>query len=136
MVLQTKNQLAWGIADQLSKFGAELAFSYVNDSIKKRVEPLAKKCNSSLVFECDVKDDKSIENFFLEISKTWSSFDFLVHSIAFSNKNELKGGYIDTSRENFINTLDVSCYSLTALCQKEKYMKNGGQILYTILPWC
>ena len=128
--IANEKSIAWGIADQLSKFGAELAFSYVNDSIKKRVEPLAKKCNSSLVFECDVKDDKSIENFFLEISKTWSSFDFLVHSIAFSNKNELKGGYIDTSRENFINTLDVSCYSLTALCQKgKKYMKNGGQIL-------
>ena len=122
--------IAWGIADQLNQLGADLAFSYVNDSIKKRVVPLAKDCNSEMVFECDVKDDQSIDNFFSEVSKKWSSIDFVVHSIAFSDKNELKGGYIETTRENFINTLDVSCYSFTAVCQRaRKFMNNGGQIL-------
>lgn len=122
--------IAWGIADQLSILGAELAFSYVNESIKKRVVPLAEKCNSTMVFECDVTNDQSIDDFFNKISKVWNSFDFLVHSIAFSDKNELKGGYIDTSRKNFINTMNVSCYSFTAVCQRaSKLMKKGGQIL-------
>ena len=122
--------IAWGIAEQLYKLGANLAFSYVNESIKKRVIPLAKNCNSEMVFECDVKNDESIDNFFSEISKKWSSVDFVVHSIAFSDKNELRGGYIETSRENFMNTLNVSCYSFTAICQRARRLMNqGGQIL-------
>jgi len=122
--------IAWGIADKLSKMGAELAFSYANDSIKKRVVPLAEKCNSSLFYECDVSSDDSIDNFFKSISNNWDSCDFLVHSVAFSDKNELKGEYIQTSRENFSNTMNVSCYSLTALCKRVRsLMKNGGQIL-------
>ena len=122
--------IAWGIAEQISSCGAQLAFSYVNDSIKKRVIPLAEKCNSGLVFECDVQNDESIDIFFKKISNNWDSFDFLVHSIAFSDKNELKGKYVDTTRENFLNTLNVSCYSLTAICQRAKdLMKKGGQIL-------
>ena len=122
--------IAWGIADQLQECGAKLAFSYVNDSIKKRVIPLAEKCNSNLIFECDVQSDESIDNFFLNIAKEWNTIDFLVHSVAFSDKNQLKGFYVDTSRENFLNTLNVSCYSLTAICQRaSKLMTNGGQIL-------
>ena len=128
--IANEKSIAWGIANELSKLGANLAFSFVNESIKKRVEPLAKKCNSSMIYECDVSDDQSIKKFFSDISNEWESFDFFVHSIAFSDKNELKGEFIDTSRENFINTLNVSCYSLTALCQQaRKYMTNGGQIL-------
>lgn len=128
--IANEKSIAWGIADKLKDLGAELAFSYVNESIKKRVIPLAEKCHSSMVYECDVTNDKSIDNFFNQISKEWGSLDFIVHSIAFSDKNELKGGYIDTSRENFINTMNVSCYSLTALCQRSRLlMKNGGQIL-------
>ena len=73
-----------------------------------------------MVYECDVTNDESIDNFFNKISKEWGSLDFIVHSIAFSDKNELKGGYVDTSRENFINTMNVSCYSLTALCQRAR----------------
>ena len=92
--------IAWGIAEQISSCGAQLAFSYVNDSIKKRVAPLAEKCNSKLVFECDVQDDQSIDNFFKKISRNWDSFDFLVHSIAFSDKNELKGKYVNTSNKH------------------------------------
>ncbi len=122
--------IAWGIAEQISNCGAELAFSYVNDSIKKRVIPLAEKCNSKLVFECDVQEDKSIDNFFKKISNNWDSLDFIVHSVAFSDKNELKGKYVETTRENFLNTLNVSCYSLTAVCQRAKeLMTRGGQIL-------
>ena len=122
--------IAWGIADQLQECGAKLAFSYVNDSIKKRVIPLAEKCNSNLIFECDVQSDESIDNFFLNIAKEWNTIDFLVHSVAFSDKNQLKGFYVDTSRENFLNPLNVSCYSLTAICQRaSKLMTNGGQIL-------
>ncbi len=128
--IANEKSIAWGIAKKINACGAELGFSYVNDSIKKRVEPLAQQCNSNIVLECDVTSDESIDKFFDDLSKTWDSFDFLVHSIAFSNKNELKGEYVDTSRSNFINTLDVSCYSFTALCQRaKKYMKSGGQIL-------
>ncbi len=102
----------------------------MNESIKKRLKPLAEKCNSNLIYECDVQDDKSIDNFFLKIKENWNTCDFLVHSVAFSDKNELKGSYVDTSRENFLNTLNVSCYSFTALCQRvSKMMNNGGQIL-------
>ena len=114
-----------------NRYGVEVQdMPEVNESIKKRVIPLAKNCNSEMVFECDVKNDESINKFFSEISKKWSSIDFVVHSIAFSDKNELKGGYIETSRENFINTLNVSCYSFTAICQRARRLMNqGGQIL-------
>jgi enoyl-[acyl-carrier protein] reductase I len=128
--IANERSIAWGIAEKLSSCGAELAFSYVNDSIKKRVSPLAEQCKSNLVYECDVTSESSMDNFFKSISKTWGNFDFLVHSIAFSDKNELKGDYVNTSRENFLNTLNVSCYSFTALCQRaQHYMKSGGQIL-------
>ena len=83
-----------------------------------------------MIFECDVQNDESIDNFFSNIQKNWSSCDFLVHSVAFSDKNELKGSYVNTSRENFLNTLNVSCYSFTALCQRvSNLMDKGGQIL-------
>ncbi len=130
MGVANERSVAWGIASALSNSGADLAFSYVNDSIKKRVIPLSEKCNSKLVFECDVTSDNSIKDFFNKISNSWTDFDFLVHSIAFSDKNELKGEYINTSRENFINTLNVSCYSFTIVSREaSKLMKNGGQIL-------
>ena len=128
--IANEKSIAWGIAEKLQECGAKLAFSYVNDSIKKRVIPLAEKCNSNLIFECDVQSDESIDNFFLNIAKEWNTIDFLVHSVAFSDKNELKGSYLNTSRDNFLNTLNVSCYSFTALCQRvSSLMNNGGQIL-------
>ena len=97
---------------------------------KKRLIPLADKCNSSLIFECDVQDDKSMDELFLNIKKNWKKYNFLVHSVAFSDKNELKGSYVNTSRENFLNTLNVSCYSFTALCQRvSDFMQKGGQKL-------
>ena len=130
MGIANDRSVAWGIASKLKDFGAELAFSYVNESIKKRVIPLANACNSEMVYECDVSSDKSIKDFFEKIKSKWSDFDFLVHSIAFSDKNELKGEYLTTSRENFINTLNISCYSFTAICREaSSHMKNGGQFL-------
>ena len=128
--IANEKSIAWGIAEKLSECGAQLAFSYVNESIKKRLKPLAEKCNSNLIYECDVQNDKSIDNFFSQIKQNWNSCDFLVHSVAFSDKNELKGSYVKTSRENFLNTLNVSCYSFTALCQRvANLMSEGGQIL-------
>ena len=124
--------LAWGIASALSEQGAELAFSFVNDSIKKRVIPLAKECNSELVFECDVLKDDSIKSFFKSLSNCWDKIDFLVHSVAYSDKNELKGSYLDTSRENFLNTLNISCFSFTALAKESSFMMNDGGSLLTL----
>tara|TARA_B100000989_G_scaffold270612_1_gene226822 strand:- start:965 stop:1771 length:807 start_codon:yes stop_codon:yes gene_type:complete len=122
--------LAWGIASALSKQGAQLAFSFVNDSIKKRVIPLAKECSSEMVFECDVLTDVSIKSFFKLLSNHWDKIDFLVHSVAYSDKNELKGSYLDTSRENFLNTLNISCFSFTALAKEASLMmKDGGSLL-------
>ena len=132
MGIANDRSVAWGIASTLSSEGADLAFSYVNDSIKKRVIPLAEKCNSQMVFECDVSSDKSIEEFFKSIRKYWDNFDFLVHSIAFSDKNELKGDYLNTSRENFINTLNISCYSFTIIAREASKMINEGGSLLTL----
>ena len=130
MGIANDRSVAWGIASKLNEFGAELAFSYVNESIKKRVIPLANECNSEIVYECDLSSHKSIKDFFKKIKSKWGDFDFLVHSIAFSDKNELKGEYLSTSRENFINTLNISCYSFTAICREaSNYMNNGGQFL-------
>ena len=125
-----KNQLLGVLRKNLTNVEQKLAFSYVNESIKKRLKPLAEKCDSDLIFECDVENDRSIDNFFTNIKKHWSSCDFLVHSVAFSDKNELKGCYVDTTRENFLKTLNVSCFSFTALCQRvSSLMVQGGQIL-------
>ena len=132
MGIANDRSVAWGIASTLNSEGADLAFSYVNDSIKKRVIPLAEKCNSQMVFECDVSSDKSIEEFFKSIGKSWDNFDFLVHSIAFSDKNELKGDYLNTSRENFINTLNISCYSFTIIAREASKMINEGGSLLTL----
>ena len=128
--IANERSVAWGIASTLSSCGAKLAFSYANDSIKKRVTPLAKECKSDIIYECDASSDLSIDSFFKNIETHWTDFDFVVHSIAFSDKNELKGEYLNTTRENFLNTLNVSCYSFTSICQKaNKFMKNGGQFL-------
>ncbi len=130
MGIANERSVAWGISESLSKSGAELAFSYAGDALKKRVVPLALNCGSKIVYECDVSSDNSIKSFFNKISKEWESIDFLVHSIAFSDKNELKGDYLETTRNNFINTLDISCYSFTIICREaSKLMKNGGQLL-------
>src|SRR5690606_13477249 len=120
----------WGITQYLAAQGAELAFTYQGEALEKRVRPLAAEVGSSLVVPCDVTDEASMDATFAAIEKQWGGMDFLVHAIAYSDKNELKGHFIDTSLDNFILTMNVSCYSFVALARRaHKLMKNGGSML-------
>ncbi len=122
--------IAWGIAKALAAQGAEIALTYQGDALKKRVEPLAAELGSKLVYPCDVNDKASVDALFASLAATWGRLDFMVHAIAFSDKNELDGRYVDTSEANFTQTMLVSCFSLTALAQRaEKLMTNGGSIV-------
>ncbi len=130
MGVANNRSLAWGIASAAAAAGAELALTYQGDALKKRVEPLAADLNAAVVGHCDVTDPKTIDAVFAAVEKRWGGLDFLVHAIAFSDKEELDGRYIDTSEENFRKTMQISCYSLTAVAQRaEKLMTNGGSIL-------
>ena len=130
MGVANNRSIAWGIAQSCARHGAELAFTYQGDALKKRVEPLAESLGSSLVVPCDVSDMASIDNAFAEIGEAWGELDFVVHAIAFSDKDELSGRYVDTSPENFQQSLYISCYSFTAVAQRaEKMMPNGGSLL-------
>ena len=130
MGVANDRSLAWGIAKCCSEAGAELAFTYQGEALKKRVGPLAESVGSSTVLECDVSNMVSIDYAFNEIERTWGTIDFLVHAIGFSDKNELRGRYVDTSLENFQMTMDISVYSFTAIAQRsEKLMRNGGSML-------
>ena len=121
---------AWGIAKACAAQGAELAFTYQGDAIKKRVEPLAAEIGSKLVVPCDVNDMASIDATFAAVAKAWGKLDFVVHAIAFADKDELTGRYVDTTPENFTKSLFVSCYSFTAIAQRaEKLMTDGGSLL-------
>jgi enoyl-[acyl-carrier protein] reductase I len=122
--------IAWGITKACRDQGAEIALTYQGDAIKKRVEPLAAEIGSKLVLPCDVTDEPSVEAVFKALSDAWGTIDFLVHAVAFSDKQELDGRYVDTSKDNFVQTLLVSCYSFTALAKRaEKLMPNGGSLL-------
>lgn len=130
MGLANDKSIAWGIARALSDAGAELAFSYQGDALKKRVDPLAAQLGSNIVLPCDVNDEASIDGLFDGLKQHWDSLDFIVHAIGFSDKNELRGRYVDTSRANFSMTMDISVYSFTAVVQRaEKMMTNGGAAL-------
>jgi enoyl-[acyl-carrier protein] reductase I len=130
MGLANEMSMAWGIAQELSKQGASLAFSYQNTILEKRVTPLAAKLGSDFLIECDVCDNNSLKSAFSNIEQRWGKLDFLVHAIAFSNKEELTGRYIDTSLENFTLTMNVSCYSLVAASKyAAELMKDGGSII-------
>jgi enoyl-[acyl-carrier protein] reductase I len=128
-----EKSIAYSIAKHAYENGAELAFTYLNDAFKKRVDPIAQKFSDSKVFECDVSKPGHIESLFQEISKIWDRVDFIVHAVAFSDKNELTGRYIDTSLENFLSSMHISCYSLTHIARVfEPLMKNdhcGASIL-------
>ena len=122
--------IAWGIAKSLAVQGAEIALTYQGDALKKRVEPLAVDLGCKVVLPCDVNDKASVDAVFAELGRQWGRLDFMVHAIAFSDKNELDGRYVDTSEANFTQTMLVSCFSLTALAQRaEKLMTNGGSII-------
>lgn len=132
LVIGVANQksIAWGIAKVLAKEGANLALTYQGDSFKKRVEPLADSIGSKLIFDVDVTNETSLNKCFEEISNEWGSFDFLVHAVAFSDKNELTGRVINTSRSNFLNSLDISCYSLIDISRRAlPLMNKGGSVL-------
>ncbi|MEM7173260.1 MAG: enoyl-ACP reductase FabI [Pseudomonadota bacterium] len=130
MGVANDRSIAWGIASTAHEHGAELAFTYQGDALKKRVEPLAKSVNSDLVLPCDVTDDASIDAVFRAIEEQWGQLDFLVHAIAYADKEELKGKYVNTSRDNFVRSLDISCYSFTAVAQRAvPLMKEGGSLV-------
>jgi enoyl-[acyl-carrier protein] reductase I len=130
MGVANNRSIAWGIAKAIASQGGEIALTYQGDALKKRVEPLAAELGSKLVLPCDVTDTKSVDDLFAELTRQWGRLDFLVHAIAFSDKNELDGRYVDTTEANFTQTMLVSCYSLTALAQRaDKLMTNGGSII-------
>jgi len=130
MGVANNRSIAWGIAAAAHRHGAELAFTYQGDALKRRVEPLAAELNAAVVGHCDVTDPASMDAVFEEVSRLWGSLDFVVHCIAFSDKDELTGRYVDTSEANFTKSLLISCYSFTAIAQRaEKLMPNGGSLL-------
>lgn len=130
MGVANDRSLAWGIANVCAAQGAELAFTYQGEPLLKRVTPLAESVGSSILIPCDVTDDASVDKVFAELEQKWGRLDFLVHGIAFSDKNELDGHYVNTTRANFLRTMDISCYSFTSLCRRAvPLMKNGGSAL-------
>ncbi|MGB3391758.1 MAG: enoyl-ACP reductase FabI, partial [Pseudaminobacter sp.] len=124
------HSIAWGIAKQLAAHGAELAFTYQGEAFGRRVKPLAEQVNASLILPCDVEDSASVASVFETLGNEWGKLDFLVHAIGFSDKNELKGLYADTSRENFIRTMVISCYSFTEVARHAAaLMREGGSMV-------
>jgi enoyl-[acyl-carrier protein] reductase I len=122
--------IAWGITKACADQGAEIALTYQTDALKKRVEPLAEQIGAKLVLPCDVNDEASIDRVFEALEKEWGTIDFLVHAVAFSDKSQLDGRYVDTTEENFTMTMKISCFSLTALAKRaEKLMPDGGSII-------
>ncbi|RME63611.1 MAG: enoyl-[acyl-carrier-protein] reductase FabI [Alphaproteobacteria bacterium] len=130
MGVANDRSLAWGIARALHAQGAVLAFTYQGGALARRVGPLAESVGASLVLPCDVTDAASLDASFQGIEQSWGALDFVVHAIGFSDKNELRGRYVDTSLDNFLTTMNISCYSFTAVAQRaEKLMAAGGSLL-------
>jgi len=130
MGVANDRSIAWGIAKALSEHGAELGFTYQGEVFAKRVKPLADSVGASLMLDCDVTDAASLDAVFAAIAQRWERLDFLVHAIAFSDSSELKGRYVETTRGNFLRSLDISCFSFTDLCRRaEPLMTAGGSLL-------
>ncbi|MAF98433.1 MAG: enoyl-[acyl-carrier-protein] reductase FabI [Micavibrio sp.] len=130
MGVANDRSIAWGIAKAAAEAGAELAFTFQGEALEKRVRPLAEQLGVSMVLPCDVTDDASVDAAFAEIEKQWGKVDFVVHAIAFSDKNELDGLYLDTTRANFTKTMDISVYSFTSVAQRAvPMMKEGGSLI-------
>lgn len=130
MGVANDKSIAWGIAEELHKAGAEIGFTYQGEVLQKRVEPLAASVGSTLVIPCDVTDQASIDAAFAEVEKKWGKIDFIVHAIGFSDKKELDGRYVDTTRENFLRTMDISVFSFTAVTKAAaRLMTEGGSAL-------
>jgi enoyl-[acyl-carrier protein] reductase I len=130
MGVANKRSIAWGIAQACANAGAQIALTYQGDALRKRVEPLAEELGAMVVGHCDVTEAGTMDAVFDKLANNWGAIDFLVHAVAFSDKDELTGRYVETSAENFRKTMDISVYSLTAVTQRaEKLMTNGGSIL-------
>jgi len=130
MGVANDRSIAWGIAEAAAKSGAELAFTYQGEALEKRVRPLAERVGAEILLPCDVTDEESIENSFNAIEKQWGKIDFIVHAIAFSDKNELDGLYVDTTRDNFLRTMDISVFSFTSVAKHAaRLMHDGGSLL-------
>ena len=132
MGLANDRSIAWGIAKACADAGAELAFSYQGEALKKRVEPLITSIGATKMLECDVAQEATLDALFANLKATWGSLDFVVHAIGFSDKNELRGRYVDTSAANFRMTMDISVYSFTAVCARASAMMPGGGSLLTL----
>lgn len=130
MGVANDRSIAWGIAKALSEQGAELAFTFQGETLKKRLDPLSASIGSSILIPCDVSAENGVEDAFAELKKHWDTVDFVVHSIGFSDKDELTGKYIQTSRKNFLNSMNISCYSFTEVARlAAPMMTNGGSLL-------
>jgi enoyl-[acyl-carrier protein] reductase I len=132
MGVANDRSIAWGIAKTLSEHGAELAFTFQGDTLKKRVEPLAASIGSSILIPCDVSGENGVAEAFAQLKRLWDSIDFVVHAIGFSDKDELKGKYVAVSRKNFLNAMDVSCYSFTEVARHASPMMTKGGSLLTL----
>ena len=132
MGMANDRSIAWGIAKAAADHGADLAFTYQGEALEKRVRPLAEGLGVKHVLPCDVTDDASVDQVFDTLAKDWGGLDFVVHAIAYSDKEELKGKYVDTSKENFLKTLDISCYSFTSVARRAADLMNDGGSLLTL----
>ena len=132
MGVANDRSIAWGIAAKLAEQGAELAFTFQGEALQKRVTPLASSVGSDLVMPCDVTDEASMDQVFSTLADQWGTLDFVLHAIAYSDKEELKGGYVDTSRQNFQRTMDISVYSFTAIAKRATAMMNDGGSMLTL----
>ena len=132
MGVANDRSIAWGIAKAAADHGAELAFTYQGEVFGKRVRPLAESLGSTLLMDCDVTDEASLDGVFTALSSRWDRIDFVVHAIAFSDPNELKGRYVDTTRGNFLRSMDISCYSFTDICRRAAPLMSAGGSLLTL----
>ncbi len=130
--IANNKSIAWGIAQSVRAAGADLAFTYYGDPLRKRLEPLAAELGSDILLDCNAADDKSIEQTANALKERWGKLDFIVHSIAYTDKDALRGRYVDTTRENFLETMSVSAYSLTAFCKYFREMLNPGASVLTL----
>lgn len=130
MGVANERSIAWGIAKKLAGHGAQIAFSYQSDAVLKRVTPLAESIGMKHVFQCDASNEESVQKLFSNIEEIFGTIDFIVHAVAFSDKNELMGRYVDTTQDNFLNSMNISCFSFTLVCKyAEKYLNDGASIL-------
>ena len=130
MGVANERSIAWGISQKLAEAGAELAFTYLGDALKKRVVPLAEKLNSNVTFSCDVEKQEEVIKLFEDIKSSWGEIDFVVHAVAFSDKSELSGEYLNTTRDNFLRSMLISCFSFTEVAREaQKIMKPNGSMI-------